>query len=108
MGLIKEMLEICSAGTNFKSAQNCKLVAEIINSHCSATTIDRQNNHFHHLEQCVTQCEHICNSEIWGTSYKNLVDNLIRNWDVLGNWTWTYRVLLDIIKMDTAFKNYGL
>ena len=54
MGLIKEMLEICSAGINFRSAQNCKLVAEIINSHCSATTIDRQNNHFHHLEQCVT------------------------------------------------------
>ena len=39
MELIKEMLEICSAGTNFKSAKNCKLVAEVIKSHCSEAII---------------------------------------------------------------------
>ena len=108
MELIKEMLETCSAGTNFKSAKDCKLVVEVIKSHCSETTINEQNDNFYHLRQCVTQCERICNSTIWTTSYKNLVENLIRNWDILGNWTWPYRVLLDIIKMDTAFKNYGL
>lgn len=108
MILIKEALETCAAGIGFKSAYNCKLLAKLLLFHCSNANIDAHNEHFFHLQSCIKQCEFLSASPIWSNTYKGILQNLLIHWDILGNWTWTYRALLDIIEMDIVLKNYGL
>lgn len=104
---IKSKLDYCAAGLQFKAAVNRKDLAELILQKSTKTAIDTKNPCYHHFFQCMRQCEAIACKPLWASTYQSTVENLLNNWDTLGNWTWVYRVLIDIYEMDVK-KNRGL
>lgn len=104
---IKSRLDYCAAGICFKAAANCKDLAELIFQKSSKNAIDTKNTCYHHFFQCMKQCEIIACKPLWASTYQSTVKNLLDNWGVLGDWTWVYRVLIDIYEMDVK-KNCGL
>lgn len=98
---IKAILEHCSAGIDFYASENRKDVPEELLEIISDAAIDSSHERYHHLCSCIKQCESIINSYIQASTYKQLVAVLLEHWDTLGPWTWPYRVLLDIVEMDS-------
>lgn len=104
---IKSRLDYCAAGIHFKAAANCKDLAELIFQKSTKNIIDTQNPCYHHFFQCMKQCEAIACKPLLASTYQLTVENLLNSWDLLGNWTWVYRVLIDVYEMDVK-KNSGL
>lgn len=104
---LKSELDYCSAGINFKSASNRKDLAELILQKSTKNAIDTKNPCYHHFFQCMKQCEIIVCKPLLASTYQSTIKNLLDNWGLLGDWTWVYRVLIDIYEMDVK-KNSGL
>lgn len=104
---LKSDLDYCAAGLQFKSTSNRKDLATLIFQKSTENKIDTKNSCYHHLFQCIKQCEAIARKPLLASTYQSTVENLLNSWDVLGDWTWVYRVLIDIYDMDIK-KSCGL
>ncbi len=97
---IKNSLDFCAAGLHYKSAANRKDLAELLLQTASENTINTRHPRYPHFRQCIRQCEIIVKQPLAAENYHDTLKNIVDTWDTLGNWTWTYRVLIDIYEMD--------
>lgn len=97
---IKNSLDLCAAGLHYKSAANRKDLAELLLQTASENTINTRHPRYPHFRQCIRQCEIIVKQPLAAGNYHDTLKNIVDTWDTLGNWTWTYRVLIDIYEMD--------
>ena len=97
---IKNSLDFCAAGLHYKSAANRKDLAELLLQTASENTINTHHPRYPHFCQCIKQCETIAKQPLAAATYHDTLKNIVDTWDILGDWTWTYRVLLDVCEMD--------
>lgn len=100
MESIKSSLDFCAAGLHYKAAANRKDLVELLLQTASENTINTRHPRYPHFRQCIRQCEIIVKQPLAAENYHDTLKNIVDTWDTLGNWTWTYRVLLDVCEMD--------
>ena len=101
---ILNVLELCSGTLDARQTYKTLDLVSFLSRCVSNQTIDLKHFRYPHFRKCLDICTNIVNPARSLDTYQDILNFFLENWKKLENFTWAYRVLLDIFEMDPNLK----